>query len=127
MTEPYRSLLARANACLAVAILHPLSAQTAPAPSDAGPAAEDVLKLNPFTVSTDRDRGYAASSTHAGTRLNTSLRDFAAAVTVVCRRSVAEGCTLSDEFEFTSAQALRMNRDFFRPVAKAESLSIAIV
>ncbi len=41
--------------------------------------------------------------------------------------STAEAIALSDEFEFTSAQALRMNRDFFRPVEKTESLSIATV
>ena len=124
MTELYRSFVARATACLAVAILPPLSDQTAATSADVSPPAEDVLKLNPFAVSTDKNRGYAASSTLAGTRLNTSLRDVAAAVTVITPEFMAD---LGDEFDFTSAQALRMNRDFFRPVAKTESLSIAIV
>lgn len=39
--------------------------------------------LSPFTVSNDKDRGYAATATLSGTRLNTSLRDTAAAVSVI--------------------------------------------
>ncbi|MBC7367241.1 MAG: TonB-dependent receptor plug domain-containing protein [Undibacterium sp.] len=38
--------------------------------------------LNPFTVETARDRGYAAASTLAGTRLNTPLRDVGASISV---------------------------------------------
>ena len=98
MTDLYRSFVARATACLAVAILPPLSAQTA-----ATAPAEDVLKLNPFTVSSDKERGYAASSTLAGTRLNTSLRDVAAAVTVITPEFMADlgAFTLQDAVGFT--------------------------
>ena len=44
---------------------------------------EDVLQLAPFEVNTTRDRGYAATSSLAGSRLNTELRDIAAAVQVI--------------------------------------------
>ena len=44
---------------------------------------EEVLELAPFQVSTTKDRGYAASSSLAGSRLNTELRDIAPAVQVV--------------------------------------------
>ncbi len=38
--------------------------------------------LNPFVVSTERDTGYAASTTLAGTRLNTPVKDIGASVSI---------------------------------------------
>lgn len=52
-----------------------------PAPS-ADDAPADTLVLSPFTVQTDRDRGYAATTTLAGTRLATPLSDLGASVSV---------------------------------------------
>lgn len=43
----------------------------------------ETIELSPFTVTEDSDRGYAATSTLSGTRLKTSLRDTAAAISVV--------------------------------------------
>jgi outer membrane receptor protein involved in Fe transport len=59
----------------------PALAQTVPAPT-ATTSAETVI-LTPFTVSTDKDHGYAATETLAGTRLRTELRDVAASVSVL--------------------------------------------
>ena len=47
------------------------------------PKGDEALVLSPFTVDTSRDTGYAASSTLAGTRFNTALRDVAAPVAVL--------------------------------------------
>ncbi len=77
----------RIAACTAV--LSPvLFAQTAP--TDATPSAsaapatdEDVVVLSPFEVSASSNSGYAASTTLAGNRLNTELRDIGSAVSVV--------------------------------------------
>ncbi len=86
------------------------SAATATSGTAASPAAtttptasDDALVLNPFTVTTDQDRGYAASSTLAGTRLNTSLRDIAAAITVITPEFMADlgVFTLQDAIAFT--------------------------
>lgn len=44
---------------------------------------EEVFELSPFVVDTSQDSGYLASSTLAGTRLNTSLDDVGAAIQVV--------------------------------------------
>src|SRR5210317_1216828 len=44
---------------------------------------EDVFELSPFTVDASGDSGYYATSTLAGSRLNTSLQDVAASITVV--------------------------------------------
>ncbi|HET7535024.1 MAG TPA: TonB-dependent receptor plug domain-containing protein, partial [Candidatus Didemnitutus sp.] len=49
------------------------TAQPAATPA---PAGEDVVKLSPFTVSTDRDYGYRASNSIAGTRTNTPIKDI---------------------------------------------------
>jgi outer membrane receptor protein involved in Fe transport len=56
-------------------------AQTAPIPSAPGDQAPVVL--SPFEVSTDRDRGYVATSTLAGTRMNAELWDTPAAISVL--------------------------------------------
>lgn len=47
------------------------------------PKGDEAFVLSPFTVDTSRDTGYAASSTLAGTRFNTALRDVAAPVAVL--------------------------------------------
>ncbi len=65
-----------------------LRSQTAPPASTAQPTtaatgADEAVKLTPFVVSEPEDRGYAAISTLAGTRLRTDLRDVGAAISVV--------------------------------------------
>ncbi len=55
-------------------------AQTQPA----APAANDeVVKLNPFVVSTEKDVGYRASNSIAGTRSNTAIRDISTNIQVI--------------------------------------------
>lgn len=55
------------------------SATNAPAPAD-------IVKLSPFTVTSESEKGYLATQTLNGTRLNTSLRDVGAAMTVFTER-----------------------------------------
>ena len=75
----------RLGAALLLALAAPLFAQTTPPPSTApsAPATEEAVKLNPFVVSEDDNVGYAATSTLAGTRINTALRDVGAAISIV--------------------------------------------
>lgn len=59
----------------------PLAAQTNP---DAGSMPdEDVYILSPFEVMAAEDTGYVATSTLAGTRVRTELRDVASAISTV--------------------------------------------
>ena len=44
---------------------------------------ESVFELSPFQVDASADIGYSATSTLAGTRLNTNLRDIAASISVI--------------------------------------------
>jgi iron complex outermembrane receptor protein len=56
------------------------TARAEPAPAlDEG----EVIVLSPFEVSTQRDVGYLAGNTLAGSRLNTSLKDTGAAISVL--------------------------------------------
>jgi outer membrane receptor protein involved in Fe transport len=43
---------------------------------------EPVLQLSPFTVNAERDNGYQATQTLAGTRLNTPLKDLGASISI---------------------------------------------
>jgi hypothetical protein len=64
----------------------PLMAQTAPT-STAGTAAntneDEVIVLSPFEVSASESTGYMATTSLAGTRINTSLADVGSAISVV--------------------------------------------
>ncbi len=52
--------------------------------SDTGPG-QSVVELSPFTVNSDRDRGFVAASALAGGRLSTDLRDTPVAYSVLTR------------------------------------------
>lgn len=69
------------RAILAAAFVLPgfLPAQTV---AEAPPAPSGVTVLSPFEVTGTKDVGYQAGNTLSGSRLNTSLKDTAAAVTV---------------------------------------------
>ncbi len=70
---------------LVLLALHPVRAQstssdaTSSRPEDKGDA---VVDLSPFVVQSDRDTGYQAATTLAGTRINTPIKDLAAAISV---------------------------------------------
>jgi len=49
------------------------------------PTKEDPVILSPFSVSSDKDRGYVATSTLAGTRIKTDLRDLGSSISVVTK------------------------------------------
>jgi hypothetical protein len=57
-------------------------AQQAPIANQAKPPGGEVVELSPFVVTSEADRGYVASNTLAGSRLNTSLRDVASPLEV---------------------------------------------
>ncbi len=71
-----------AGAALAVGA----QAQTAPAPATAPASAEteeEVIVLSPFEVTASESTGYVATSTLAGSRINTQLKDVGSAISVV--------------------------------------------
>lgn len=70
----------------------PARAETTPvaravqAPGSTGESQDDPIALSPFVVQSGRDTGYVATSTLAGSRLNTELRDTPAAISVFTKQ-----------------------------------------
>jgi len=59
---------------------------------------EEVFTLSPFTVDGSDDEGYRASSTLAGTRLNTNLNEIGSAISVITEEFMDDvGITSADE------------------------------
>ncbi|WP_438480580.1 TonB-dependent receptor plug domain-containing protein [Oleiharenicola lentus] len=98
LREPDRLRGRRRGAILAIATfaaawaMPAVQAQTTPASDEKKKSEEkkseekahgEVLQLAPFQVSTSKDVGYAATSSLAGSRLNTELKDVASAIQVV--------------------------------------------
>jgi hypothetical protein len=67
---------------LASAVAPFVSGQAVTAPAAASDASDDTVVLSPFTVAAERDTGYQAQSTLAGSRLATPLKDIGAAISV---------------------------------------------
>ena len=56
-----------------------------PKATAAAGAEEEVITLSPFVVDASKDQGYRATSTLAGSRINTQLKDVAAPITVLTK------------------------------------------
>ena len=84
--HPVSSLRAVATIALAGAA----HAQTAPSTAKPPAAQEDPVTLTAFTVTSDKDVGYTATNTLAGTRLNTPLRDVGTAVSVITKEFLTD-------------------------------------
>ena len=50
----------------------------------------DIIVLSPFVVASQQDKGYAATTTLAGTRLRTDLNDVGAAISVVTEQFLSD-------------------------------------
>ena len=53
-------------------------------------AEDGIIELSPFVVRSDQDRGYQASNTMSGTRLNSNIDDLAASITVVDKQQLQD-------------------------------------
>ena len=95
-----RALLVAVALSPALALL--ALAQTAPAPSAAtavtAPANETPVELSPFVTTVGSDKGYVATSSLAGSRVNTPLKDIAAQIDVMTPEFLKDiGATTIDE------------------------------
>src|SRR5215210_2960689 len=75
-------LIAPGRFVVALLFVITASAQSIPNTSPSTVAVEEAIVLTPFTVDTTRDRGYQAENTLSGSRLNSSLNDTPASVSV---------------------------------------------
>ena len=103
-TLPVQFISVGRIACLAATLVLLMTrnavAQSTPAGTSAtapksSTESEDTIKLTPFTVSTDKDTGFAATSALAGGRLATDLRDTPAAYSVI-NRDFIDALNLTD-------------------------------
>ncbi|MGH7946050.1 MAG: TonB-dependent receptor plug domain-containing protein, partial [Opitutaceae bacterium] len=62
------------------------------------PKPDEVVVLSPFVVNTEKDTGYAATNTLAGTRLNTSLKDIGSSISIYTKNFLTDlGATNANE------------------------------
>lgn len=63
---------------------------------------EEVVRLSPFQVNENNTRGYFASSTLSGTRLNTDLADLGASISVVTKQQLLDTASqdINDVFRY---------------------------
>ncbi len=88
----YLRWLMVAPACALLAVSSLLAQQANPPATAAGSAAsEEVVKMNPFQVqASNKDIGYYAENTLAGSRLNTNVGDLASSITVVTKQQLID-------------------------------------
>src|SRR5262245_5873817 len=86
MSYPTRNLHWLFIALAAMISVPVFAAEPAVAPA---PTADEVVRLSPFEVS-GTNRGYQATNTMSGTRLNTKLEDLAASISVITKEQMAD-------------------------------------
>lgn len=90
-------------------LLHAQQASVAATSAPSSPSTE-TIQLPPFEVTTEKDTGYVAQNTTAGSRLNTSLKDTAAPISVFTSEFLADiGATDVAELVDFTAGAERLN------------------
>ena len=81
------TLLTRASTVLLLATAlspsAPAQSVLPPPTTPPSPTTEEAIELSPFVVTDSSNIGYAATSTLAGTRIKTDLRDLGSAITVI--------------------------------------------
>ncbi|MCX6952487.1 MAG: TonB-dependent receptor plug domain-containing protein [Verrucomicrobia bacterium] len=72
------------------------------ATSAASASSDEVVSLSPFEVNAGNDKGYSASSSLAGTRLNSKLEDIAGSVSVITKQQLLDTAALdiNDIFQY---------------------------
>ena len=127
------SPVAAFSAALFAVLPSTLTAQVAPgAPPTAAARpqpAGDVVELSPFTVQTDRDLGYQAENTLAGSRLNTQLRDTASSISVFTQEFLDDTALtdISELLRYTVNAEMNTNENQSvseqNPIVNAQSLT----
>ncbi len=104
-TPPTSKLLSLFGTTALLLLTHSALAQTvAPGNQPSADKEEDVIVLSPFVVDASHDVGYRATSTLAGSRINTQLRDVAQSITVVTKEFMndIDAVDVNDILAFTA-------------------------
>lgn len=107
------------------AFVPPVLAQvTNPAPASAAapaaaPAADegDVVVMSPFEVLTEQDRGYRATNSISGTRLNSEIKDLPMPIEVITEEFLRDtgARNLRDALRYSSGILLQTQNDYAAP------------
>ncbi|KAF0095843.1 MAG: TonB-dependent receptor plug [Puniceicoccaceae bacterium 5H] len=105
MLTPYGRFMKKPSSlrwasCLASLLIVPLTWSQQNSNDDEG---EEVFELSPFEVSTsEKDVGYYAENTLAGSRMNTRISDLAASITVVTKQQLEDTAStdINDVFRY---------------------------
>lgn len=103
-----------AAAALALVLSYPGGAAQTPSPvASSASSPEEIIELSPFVISTRGDEGYRATNTLAGTRLNTSILETAAAVSVLTKDLLDDlGAQNTEDFlRMTTSASFDVGRD----------------
>jgi iron complex outermembrane recepter protein len=86
-------------------------AQVTPPPPTPPAVDEEAIVLTPFTVNTSKDRGYQAENTLSGSRLNSSLNDTPASVSVFTKEFLQDVALteLRELVEYSVSATLNLN------------------
>lgn len=92
-------------------------AQTAPLPSATPSDAEKIVELSPFVITSGEEKGYVATSSLAGSRMKTELKDIASQIDVLTpefladigARNIADAVVYSSNFGAPNDQNIGPN------------------
>ncbi|MBI2511150.1 MAG: TonB-dependent receptor plug domain-containing protein [Opitutae bacterium] len=78
------------------------------------PAADTPLVLSPFAVTTAKDKGYKATNSTTGTRLDTAIKDVPLSIEVITSEFIRDtaSTTLRDSLRFSAGIQLRSQNDY---------------
>lgn len=102
-------------ASLSLLLMHSGLAQVAPdatRKTDATTDSDETVTLSPFTVDASQDKGYRATSTLAGSRINTDLKDVAAPITVMTKEFMNDVSAVDINDVLSYAANTEGTRDF---------------
>src|SRR3954469_12727572 len=104
------------NQALIAAVLlnSAVNAQTVATSPSVEPQKDEVVVLNPFQVTTEKDRGYRATNSISGTRLNTAIKDLPMPIEVITEEFLRDtGSTdLRQSLRYSSGILLQTQNDY---------------
>lgn len=101
-------------ACAAAFVSTGLRGQAVSNPPADPAASEETVVMSPFNVSTDKDRGYRATNSISGTRLNTAIKDLPMPIEVITEKFLRDtGSTdLRQSLRYSSGVLLQTQNDY---------------
>lgn len=95
----------------------PPAAETTNQPKTAAAEKSEVVVLSPFVVSTDKDRGYRATNSISGTRLDTAIRDVPMPIEVITEQFLRDtgANDLRQSLRYSAGILLQTQNDFGAP------------